>query len=62
VGNFGLTVTAVKDIDDDAIIACALAVSAEVIVSADAHLLNLKRYRGIEIVSATTTLARIAKP
>ena len=51
-----------KDIDDDAIIACALGAGAELIVSGDAHLLNLKRYHAIDIVSATAALALIAKP
>ena len=51
-----------KDIDDDAIIACALAASAELIVSGDAHLLNLKRDQGIDIVNPAAALALIAKP
>ena len=51
-----------KDIDDDAIIACALGADAALIVSGDAHPLNLKRYQDISIVSATTALALIAKP
>jgi putative PIN family toxin of toxin-antitoxin system len=52
----------VQDIDDDAIIACALGADAELIVSGDAHLLNLKRYQAIDIVSATAALALFAKP
>jgi uncharacterized protein len=51
-----------KDIDDDAIIACALGADAEFIVSGDAHLLNLKRYQGIDIVNPAAALALIAKP
>ena len=54
------TVTA--DPDDDHVIACALSAQADAIVSGDAHLLNLKRYQDIDIVSATAALARIAKP
>jgi len=51
-----------KDVDDDAVIACALAASADLIVSGDAHLLNLKRYHDISIVSAAAALPLIAKP
>ena len=50
------------DPDDDHVLACALAARAELIVSGDAHLLNLKHYQGIPIVSATAALAFIAKP
>jgi hypothetical protein len=41
----------VSDPDDDAIIACALEAGADFIVTGDPHLLNLKQYRGIQIVS-----------
>ena len=34
-----------KNIDDDAVLACALAAQADWILSGDAHLLNLKRYQ-----------------
>jgi putative PIN family toxin of toxin-antitoxin system len=50
-----------KDIDDDAVIACALAAQADLIVSGDAHLLNLKSFHGMPIVTATEALARIGK-
>jgi uncharacterized protein len=40
-----------KDPDDDKILACAIAARAEWIVSGDDHLLSLKRYRGIRIVT-----------
>ncbi|HEY7553400.1 MAG TPA: putative toxin-antitoxin system toxin component, PIN family [Candidatus Binatia bacterium] len=40
-----------RDPDDDKILACATAVQAEWIVSGDDHLLALKRYKGIAIVT-----------
>lgn len=38
------------DPDDDAVVACAVEGNADVIVSRDAHLLDLKEYQGIRIV------------
>ncbi|HVB10918.1 MAG TPA: putative toxin-antitoxin system toxin component, PIN family [Bacillota bacterium] len=40
------------DPDDDAVLACALATAADVIVTGDAHLLALGTFRGIPIVHA----------
>ena len=40
-------------------LACALAAKADLIVSGDAHLLNLKTYQGVPIVSAAEALARL---
>ena len=48
-----------RDPDDDAVIACAIAASAEVIVSGDDDLLSLKRHEGIEVLKAAEFLARI---
>ena len=45
--------------DDDHVLACALAAQADLIVSGDSDLLNLKRYQGIEIVTAAAALARV---
>lgn len=39
------------DPDDDRILECALAAKADVIVSGDSHLLDLKSFRGIPIMS-----------
>ena len=50
-----------KDIDDDAVVACALAAQADLIVSGDAHLLNMKSFHHMPIVTATEALARIGK-
>lgn len=51
----------VADPDDDHVIACALAAGADLIVSGDCHLLNLRSYQGMPIVAVTEALARVAK-
>ena len=48
-----------SDPDDDHVIACALSAKADAIVSGDAHLLDLKSYQGIRIITATTALTLI---
>jgi putative PIN family toxin of toxin-antitoxin system len=50
-----------KDIDDDAVIACALAAQADLIVSGDAHLLNLKHYQGMRIINAAEAVRSLAQ-
>ena len=40
-----------QDIDDDAVLACALAAQTDWIVSGDPHLLNLKHYQHILIIN-----------
>lgn len=50
-----------RDIDDDAVIACALAAQADWIVSGDAHLLNLKHYQGMRIIDAAEALRSLAQ-
>jgi len=52
--------TVPADADDDHVLACALAARADVIVSGDAHLRNLKHYQGMRIVAATEAMALIA--
>ncbi|HZR02004.1 MAG TPA: putative toxin-antitoxin system toxin component, PIN family [Burkholderiales bacterium] len=47
------------DPDDDALLATALSGDAHLIVSGDAHLLNLKHYQGIAIVTAAECLRRL---
>jgi putative PIN family toxin of toxin-antitoxin system len=49
----------IADPDDDAVLACAVAARAEIIVSGDSHLLDLKDYEGIPIVTAAQLLTRI---
>ncbi len=41
----------VEDPDDDKFLACAVNGGADYIISGDAHLLNLKEYRGIQILT-----------
>ena len=47
------------DVDDDAVIACALAAHADLIVSGDKRLRNIKTYQGIPIVSPAEALVRL---
>ncbi|MBI2320471.1 MAG: putative toxin-antitoxin system toxin component, PIN family [Betaproteobacteria bacterium] len=47
------------DADDNAVIACALAARADLIVSGDPHLLDLKSYQGIPIIGAAEALKRV---
>lgn len=57
------TVTRVvlNDPDDDHVLACVLAVQADLIVSGDRkHLLPLGSYQGIDIATPADALARIA--
>ena len=51
--------TGSADPDDEHVIACALAAQADLIVSGDAHLLDLKSYRRIPILTACAALAII---
>jgi uncharacterized protein len=44
------------DPDDDRVLACALAAKAKVITSGDSHLLNLKTYEDIKILTANQLL------
>ena len=50
-----------EDVDDDAVLACALAAQADWIVSGDAHLLNLKHYQGMRIMDAAEALRSLAQ-
>jgi len=49
------------DPDDDALLATALAAAADMIVSGDTHLLNLKHYQDIPIITAVEALQRIER-
>lgn len=48
-----------RDADDDAVLACALAARADLIVSGDDDLLTLKQFQGIGIVSAKAAVTRV---
>ncbi len=51
-----------RDPDDDAILACALAAHADLIVSGDADLLVLKQFQDIPIVTAAQAIKQIETP
>lgn len=48
------------DPDDDHVLACALAAHADWIVSGDRHLLDIRSYQAISIVSAAEAVNRLA--
>jgi uncharacterized protein len=47
------------DPDDNKVLACAKAAKAEIITSGDDHLLNLKEYEGIRILTVNQLLAEV---
>lgn len=49
------------DPDDDHVLACALAAHADLVVSGDADLLDLRSYQGIPIVAAAEALERVGR-
>jgi predicted nucleic acid-binding protein len=49
-----------RDPDDAAVLACAVAARADLVVSGDQDLLVLKTYSGIRIIGANEALAVIA--
>ena len=56
-----LTQRVSRDADDDAVLACALAAKADLIVSGDRDLLTLKIFRDIPIVTPIEAVNRIAR-
>jgi len=48
-----------RDPDDDAVLACALAAQADLIVSGDADFLVLKQFQGMRIVTAAQAVKMI---
>jgi uncharacterized protein len=54
-----ITPTITLDPADDAVLATALGGSVDLIVSGDAHLLNLKSFHNIDIVTAAVVESRI---
>lgn len=57
-----ITPTILDDPDDDHVLACAIAAQADFIVSGDRHLLDLKEYQGILIVTSVEAVNRLAAP
>lgn len=51
--------TIARDPADDQVLAAALAAQADLMVSGDAHLLDLQSFQGIEIVTARDAVARL---
>lgn len=51
--------TITRDPADDQVLAAALAAQAALIVSGDAHLLDLKNFHTIEIITAASAVERI---
>jgi len=56
-----ITPAIARDPADDVVLATALAAQADLIVSGDADVLNLKTYQGIPIVTAAEASLRIAQ-
>ena len=54
-----LTQPICRDPDDDAVLACAKAANADLIVSGDQDLLVLEAFEGIQIVTAAQALERL---
>jgi putative PIN family toxin of toxin-antitoxin system len=57
VQHIGPTIS--RDPDDDEVVACAIAADCDFIVSGDRDLLDLKEYRGIEILTASKFLVEL---
>jgi uncharacterized protein len=49
----------IRDPDDDAVLACAIAAEAEIIASGDDDLLSLKEHRNIRVLTATELLEEL---
>jgi putative PIN family toxin of toxin-antitoxin system len=54
-------VDVIADGDDNRVLECAVEAGAEYIVSGDSHLLDLKSYKGVQIVSSTRMLEILEK-
>jgi putative PIN family toxin of toxin-antitoxin system len=50
---------ALRDADDLAVLACAISVSVDVIITGDKDLLTLKSFQGIPIIDAAEALKRL---
>lgn len=61
VRNSQLTKRISRDADDDAVLACALAARADLVVSGDDDLLSLKEFHRIEIVAPRELQRRLSR-
>lgn len=59
--NPGFKLNVIKHKPDNRILECAVKAKADIIVSGDAHLLNLKEYKGIRILKPAQFLALLEK-
>ena len=50
----------IADPDDDAVVACAISSQSEFIVSGDSHLLMLRHYQHIRVLSAIELINEIS--
>jgi uncharacterized protein len=50
----------IRDPDDDAVLACAIAAEAEIIASGDDDLLSLKEHQNVRILTATELLTELS--
>ena len=57
--NVVVSATELRDPDDRPLLACALAAQAELIVSGDRDVLELKQFRGLTIVTPAEALKRL---
>ena len=55
-----ITPVILDDPDDDHVLACAIAAQADLIVSGDRHLLDLKEHQGIRIVTVVEAVRAIS--
>jgi predicted nucleic acid-binding protein len=49
----------IDDPDDDAVLACAIAAKADLVVSGDPHLVKLVQYEGFPIVAPAEAVERL---
>ena len=49
----------VEDPDDDAVLSCAVAANADLVVSGDPHLLKLEQYEGVPIITPAEAVERL---
>jgi len=58
IDTHGYTLPVCEDPDDNKFFECAVECNANYIISGDRHLLNMKEYKGIEIITASVFLKK----